>query len=75
MAAHVDTAIFRASNHWNENNRVAFLRLAALVRSPSVNTAIGPERRTFDFPDLTPYGIWRHTGTLNDVANFAGATH
>ena len=31
--------------------RVAFLRLPALVRSPSLNATIGPERRTFDFPD------------------------
>ena len=74
MAAHVDTAIFRASNHWNENNRVAFLRLAALVRSPSVNTAIGQSG------ELSIFLTLRHTAfgdiqVLNDVANFAGAMH
>jgi integrase-like protein len=46
----------RIESFRNENeSRVAFLRLAALVCSPSLNPAIGPEWRKFDFPG--PYGI------------------
>jgi hypothetical protein len=54
MAAHVDTPIFRIESFGKRTKaRVAFLRLPALARNPSLNPAIGPERRTFDFPDLT----------------------
>jgi len=33
--------------------RVVFQRFPALVRNPSLSPANGPERKTFDFPDLT----------------------